>query len=157
MALVTAEQFGLPEEVIERAKALSNDASKTCRATVSPAETTGDLIPDSQIVQIVEEITAQNIISIPAYWNVPAYFDGISSVYVLELSTSPPSFYIGESDTLQNRIKQHRAKGGPWAGLKAVAVISASSKYRARTWEIAASGVDIMSTSDGRSIRSSLE
>jgi len=139
MALLTAERFGLPSSVIERAKKLSefipgkvtgkliNDSS---RGTSKKKQSNGDEINGStlaneisfsEIASIAEELTLQPSYSIPPRFLPPASLDGKSSVYVLKLDMEPPLYYVGETDNFRNRIEQHRSKGGgKWLNLSAV-------------------------------------
>ena len=158
LALVTAAQFGLPAQVIDRANSfISKSGPSKCNVLQKKAN--NETLSNLKIVEIVETLTLKDSVSIPALWNVPAAFEGGSSTYVLQLTSDPPSIYVGESDNLRQRIKQHRAKGGIWSNLDVVAVVSATSKSEARKWENAiiqsliGEGFNVISTSDGRSSR----
>uniref|UniRef100_A0A7S4QI71 GIY-YIG domain-containing protein n=1 Tax=Ditylum brightwellii TaxID=49249 RepID=A0A7S4QI71_9STRA len=122
-----------------------------------------------QAVKIAEEIIGENgkAIRIPPKWMAPASMEGCSCVYVLEIGYSmndnervPPRYYVGETDSLSRRLSQHRCKGKEWASLSAVAVRVGGGKTEARNVEslvirkMAKAGYDLVSVSDGRSIRS---
>ena len=172
MALVTAERFGLPTNVIERAEELSHfltDSSSSNQSEPSASEPSASsdvnvingapkLTRLVDIARFIEKTIGQHSFPIPPQWNVPASLDGKSCVYVLEVDVDPPLYYVGESDNLRQRITQHRAKKGIWTNLSAI-VFPAEGKSQARAWEsqliqkLAKSGVNLLSTSDGRSIR----
>lgn len=158
MALVTAKHFGLPKSVIERANKfqVTVPSLDPKYSMVSSSNLTEKDNLDLQIALMVKDVTEKTSISIPVNWNVPASFDGCSSVYVLKISSNPSKFYVGESDNLRRRIQQHRSKGKSWYNLEAVAVVSADNKSQARTWEknliqkLTAFGMNVISTVDGR-------
>jgi predicted GIY-YIG superfamily endonuclease len=83
-------------------------------------------------------------------------------VYVLQIGEdeSKTRYYVGETDSLSQRLSQHRSKGKDWSKLSAVA-IQVDNKSLARNVEslviqqMAKSGFDLVSITDGRSIRHS--
>jgi predicted GIY-YIG superfamily endonuclease len=80
---------------------------------------------------------------------------GSSCVYLIELDEDPPRLYVGETDKLSQRFRQHRAKGAHWSSATAW-VIPADNKSEARQWEsrlirtLAQAGIQLVSTADGR-------
>jgi hypothetical protein len=169
MALVTAERFGLPSHIIQRAEELSQFLVDPANRSTGP-DTPICSVADSngisklgklpEIASLVEEVTEQQSFPVPPRWNPPASLDGKSSVYILALDVDPPQFYVGETDCFRLRIQQHRAKGGMWSNLSAIVLTAPGGKSQARAWEsqiiqnLAKKGVDLRSLSDGRSIRS---
>jgi MutS domain V/MutS domain I len=163
MALETAERFGLPSHVIARAEELakflvpSTHCDDTALATVSKPRRAGF---SDEITGYVEEATGQRVVHVASNWNIPATFDGKSAVYILKLRSTPPRYYVGESDNLRIRLEQHRAKGGAWHNCEVYAVPSPSGKSVARMWEsllirkLASEGFALESISDGRTLRS---
>lgn len=111
---------------------------------------------------------------IPPSWMSPSSLEGRTCVYILEIRknalasnrysdpTDPlvtAQYYVGETDSLSRRLKQHRSKGGDWAGLKAAAIPVSGGKSEARNIEslliqkMSRMGFDMISVSDGRSVR----
>lgn len=183
LALVTAARFGLPEEIILRAEELADYLPDYGRLTKSleediqeeetrvdlkstqrtpPPTTNGNRLPTSEFLRAValaEDLTGQSSVTIPPHWFPPASLGNKSCVYVLEIPRDPPRYYVGETDSLPQRLRQHRKKGGAWAESRAAA-FSVESKTQARAWEslliqkLAQSGFALESISDGRSLRS---
>ena len=111
-------------------------------------------------IALVEDLTGQSAISIPPRWNPPASFGNKSCVYVLELAHDPPRYYVGETDSLSDRLRNHRRvqKGPAWSQSRTLAV-PFSSKTEARAWEsrliqkLTQSGYSMESITDGRKLR----
>lgn len=172
LALVTAARFGLPKDILERAAGFATIYSEP-DTTASPSNmelnTTSLALVDlhngqqpidlSKAQQIAEELTGQLGQIIPPSWHAPPSLEGRSCVYILELEESPPRYYVGETESIQRRLSQHRAKGGAWSSLAAVAIPVTGGKTHARNMEslviqkLAKAGFQLESTSDGRSIR----
>jgi hypothetical protein len=186
LALVTAARFGLPEEIIRRAEELADylpeygPSTKSLEEDTQEEEAKVDLKPTQRTptpttngngngnrrpsldflraIALAEDLTGQQSITIPPRWFAPASMGNKSCVYVLELPHDPPRYYVGETDSLPQRLRQHRKKGGIWAESRAAA-FSVESKTQARGWEslliqkLAQSGFALESISDGRSLR----
>jgi hypothetical protein len=186
LALVTAARFGLPEEIIRRAEELAaylpergptrnhfeddsqaldqQSEGETMLSTQSrPPKKSGSGRQDEESFQravaLVEDVTGQSAIAIPPKWSPPASLGNKSCVYLLELAHyDPPRYYVGETDSLSQRLRQHRKKGLPWAQSRAVA-LPVDSKTQARAWEslliqrLSQSGFSMESVADGRSLR----
>jgi predicted GIY-YIG superfamily endonuclease len=187
LALITAERFGLPAEIIQRAEELqeflSKDGSPVNDQTEKMDETAvnqenedrSDLRQFSstpnrrpkpeqtrqfdQAIALATKLTGKSPISIPPRWSPPAYVANRSCLYLLQLAEDPPRYYVGETDSLSQRLKQHRMKGGKkWAQCRAVALL-VDNKSQARAieslliQELAQSGFLMESLTDGRSIR----
>ncbi|CAJ1966258.1 unnamed protein product [Cylindrotheca closterium] len=180
LALVTAARFGVPDEIIRRAEELAQylpeagnvaipqiegqDAAdqptthQQGRSTES-ATTKQDDIEFRRAIDMAEELTGQPSISIPPRWSAPpALCSNQSCVYVMELNANPPSYYVGETDSLSQRLKKHRSKGAAWSSARAVA-LPVSDKSEARAWEsqliqkMVQAGFRMESITDGRVLR----
>ena len=164
MALVTAARFGLPEKVLERAEYFARFLSGTELLSSGNVEAhttdTNDFNDLKYVQNIAETITGSSSVAIPPLWSAPPSLEGESCVYILQLK-EPIRYYVGETDNLRQRLEQHRAKGGSWASLEAVAVPVDGGKSEARAFEslmirqLSQAGFPLESTADGRSIRSS--
>lgn len=179
MALVTAAQFGLPEEVLARAEALSpfvpNDFNEVMTKSSQVTLTDEKLIDDGktivtshpmdEVIQLVLDITGQVPFPVPPGWNAPASLEGQSCVYVLRLPFDDDSgdhkYYVGESDSFSKRLNSHRKKSGIWSSADAIVFPIADGKSEARAVEsilirrMAQQGFPLESTFDGRSLRTS--
>ena len=89
----------------------------------------------------------------------PPVLEGTSCLYVLEVGSNPPRYYVGETDSLAKRMSQHRKKGADWAVMRTVAFNIEGGKSDSRHLEsllirrLSKSGFDMMSIADGRLIR----
>ena len=92
-------------------------------------------------------------VEIPPKWSTPPPFEGSSVVYVLEVGQS---YYVGETDSLSQRIRQHRSKGGDWANSTTIAVqvdkASARNLESRLIQKLAQKGCDLLSVTDGTKI-----
>ena len=169
LAMSTAARFGFPEDVLDRARTFatildSEDSAVDTRyaprlsfdATASGAKTLEDAVRAISCVNGCEGTP----VMIPSGWNPPPSLEGSSCVYVLELQEDTPRFYVGETDSLSQRLRQHRAKGGAWSQVFAAAFRITEGKSQARNVEsllviraLATSGFDMVSIADGRSVR----
>lgn len=175
-ALKTAARFGIPQHIISRAEELSShlksdDNDKTIRpgktvetlngaASIQQPNYTDDddeyiqRSSLSEIASIVEEMSRQKTVEIPPKWSSPPSFEGSSVVYVLQVGRS---FYVGETDALSQRIRQHRSKGGDWSNCSTIAV--KVRKGNARNLEsrliqsLVQNGYDVLSVADGTKIK----
>lgn len=161
MALATAAHFGLPATVIQRAKELADVDVTGGDSALSTNNVQTDVLHLQDIAYIAEEVTQQASIVIPPAYHPPASLDGSSAVYIMELDTTPRKYYVGETDDIRSRIRQHRMKGGIWSNLSAIVVPAPAGKSQARAWEsrliqsLSRRGLFLESISDGRSVRSS--
>ena len=124
-------------------------------------------------IRLVETIIDSKFetVRIPPQWMSPSSLEGRTCVYILEIKnqsshscesddSSSTRYYVGETDSLSRRLKQHRAKGDNWALLTAAAIPVLGGKSEARNVEsllirkMVKSGFDMISVTDGRSIRS---
>lgn len=193
LALVTAERFGLPIEIIQRAEELGNQLATDHRVNhqSSPASQPSTLdegdnsaldgSSTSKIVRVHNQqrqarnleheeefhkvivfanklVDETELVAIPPNFLPPPYLCNKSCLYVLQLTKEPPSYYVGETDDLPQRLKQHRKKGGAWKNCHAAA-FPLHDKTKARFWEsslireLVQSGYRLESTTDGRSAR----
>jgi DNA mismatch repair ATPase MutS len=163
MALETAAHFGLPSSIIQRAQEFSNLVIPFDHIESTEAEEIdrSSVLMLQDIVSVAESVTQQSSIIIPPAYHPPASLDGRSTVYVLELNSTPRKYYVGETDDVRSRILQHRRKGGMWSNMSAIVVPAPGGKSQARIWEscliqsLASKGLFLESVSDGRYIRSS--
>jgi len=169
-ALKTAARFGIPSEIIQRAEVLSLHlkGQTISEKTLSENAVEPNIINDasingdrdgallSEVNLLVEEVSRENSVIIPPRWSSPPSFEGSSVLYVLQVGQS---FYVGETDSLSQRIRQHRSKGGIWSQSSTIAVKVNGGKSNARNLEsrviqkIAQSGFSVLSTTDGRKIK----
>jgi len=180
-AFKTAARFGIPDNIIERAQELSShmllrDTSKIPhRKQVSSDQSSmienegnekgadNSFCADSftadsfsAVAELVEEISGARPVLIKPRWSSPPSYEGSSVVYVVQVGGW---FYVGETDGLSQRIRQHRSKGGDWAVSAIMAVKVEGGKTNARNLEsrliqkIAQNGFGLMSTTDGRKIK----
>ena len=177
LALMTAEKFGIPKEVLERAKILSDSYATTktikkelkLRFGKDPDNTEFikcDTSTDLSIIDaktLIEEICGCKAIHIEPKWTPPSSLEGNSCVYILAVGshisdTSQKrhvSYYVGETDSFSQRLRYHRSKGEEWANID-VLTIPMKGKTEARKIEsllirkMADVGFTMISTADGR-------
>jgi len=136
------------------------------------------------VINLAEALSEEvgKAIHIPPRWTPPASLEGRSCVYIIELgieednalfysnsevrpsssqqNSKRPRYYVGETDSISQRLLQHRRKGGEWAMSSTIALSVRGGKSQARNIEslliqkLAKTGFDLISTSDGRKIRS---
>eukprot|EP00536_Pseudo-nitzschia_multiseries_P003783 jgi/Psemu1/186574/e_gw1.59.102.1 len=170
MALVTAERFGLPEEILRRAEELTQFIPQRTATDFDSCERT-DEDPQSRKPdrdsRLVPSSSSASSVEIPPRHIPPASLANRSCLYVLQLvppalsSSSPPPairYYVGETDSIAKRLSQHRKKGGAWSRCKAV-VFPVGNKSQARycesalIGEMARAGYALESIVDGRTLR----
>ena len=167
-ASVSSEMTTLTENYAETDSLTSSELDSTefsvNELSTRPSSGGGSRHPTEQFLRAValaEDVTGLPSIFIPPQWNPPASLANKSCVYVLELlqpSTKTPRMYVGETDSLSQRLRQHRKKGGAWLHSRAIA-LPVESKTQARAWEsvliqrLAQSGFDLESITDGRTLR----
>lgn len=173
MALLTASKFGLPESLLARADELSQFFDSTnADSSISVIHRVSDIdtsqvnvrpnIDSSQIniCELLESTAGAAAIKsafIPPTYMPPPSFEGQSCVYILHLGDD--SYYVGETDSLANRLSQHRSKGNDWKSASAVAIQVEGGKSYARELEsemiksMARLGFHLVSITDGTSIR----
>lgn len=173
-ALETAAKFGLPLKVLNRAEALALclDADGGCVNKSTSGDSTNEIVFSCEgsnghspglndATRIAEEIIGGecNPVHIPPRWMSPPVLEGTSCLYVLEVGSNPPRYYVGETDSLAKRMSQHRKKGADWAVMRTVAFNIEGGKSDSRHLEsllirrLSKSGFDMMSIADGRLIR----
>lgn len=174
LALLTAAKFGLPESILKRAEELSEywDADATdCDLNKQPTSVKNLNMDDSSSVHniqhavtILEEAVGKSSSSIqipPSYMSPPS-LEGTSCVYILQIGDERRKmrYYVGETDSLSQRLAQHRSKGKDWSSLIAIAIKIEGGKSSARNVEslviqrMAKRGFNLVSITDGMSIRS---
>jgi len=168
LALHTASKFGLPESIIKRAEELSHhwDADKDdhthTKSSVTDYPAASDTTTSNSInhaATILEEIVGENSTRIPPSYITPPSYEGISCVYVLQVGDDEKRYYVGETDSLSQRLSQHRSKGKDWSSLSAIAVKVKEGKSTARNVEslviqqMAKDGFNLVSITDGTSIK----
>ena len=163
LALVTASRFGLPEDIIARAEELCEYLPEAGGQKREPKRKSKSIATNEldfqQAIAFAESLIGQSSVSIPPRWAPPpALCANQSCVYMIELQLDPPTFYVGETDSLSQRLKKHRGKGGPWSGSRTIA-FPVGDKTEARAWEsrliqkMAQSGFRMESITDGRTLR----
>jgi len=164
MAFKTAAKFGIPERIIERAKGLSShvttpvyDSTRTSSSDEIihsfEKEESGDQV--NEAMSIVESVSGESAAHIPPNWTPPPSLEGNSVVYVMYVKNG---FYVGETDSLAQRIRQHRSRSG-WSDGTTIAVRVEGGKTNARNLEsllireFASAGLPLLSVKDGQKIR----
>ena len=203
LAMATAAKFGLPKNILRRAKELAvtaldvpskapdflrseecnealykkldkcNDKKGYDEITKRSGLTSRKQLSLDDITHVAEGIINSkfDVVQIPPTWLPPSSLEGRSCVYVLEIKIqkqkididdhnfqSSSQFYVGETDLLSQRLKQHRAKGKNWASLSAIVIPVKGGKSEARQLEtllirkMAQEGFHMVSVADGRSM-----
>ena len=108
---------------------------------------------------IIEDVSGiGEITHIQPFWSSPPSLEGYSCVYVLNVGSQ---YYVGETDSLSQRLRQHRSKGKKWTSLDCYAIQIEGGKSEARNIEsrlirrLVREGFDMASVSDGARIRPS--
>jgi MutS domain V/GIY-YIG catalytic domain len=168
LAMVTASRFGFPAAVLERAQEFSNMLAADDSVSKVRGKPSMPLATSASGVRTLDDaICALSSINgcegmpvvIPAEWNPPPSLEGTSCVYILALEDDSTRFYVGETDSLSQRLRQHRAKGGAWSKFSAAVYRIREGKSRSRSVEslviraLATGGFDMVSIVDGRSVR----
>ena len=160
LALMTAAKFGLPEPILKRAEELSQHVAGGLEGLEGTDANRGSGAVSSVVTILEETAGSGSSVQIPEGYISPPSLEGSSCVYVLQIGDgqSKARYYVGETDSLSQRLAQHRSKGKNWSSLSAVA-IQVESKTSARTVEsiviqrLAQSGFDLVSVADGTSLR----
>mmetsp|Transcript_44669 Transcript_44669/g.93744 ORF Transcript_44669/g.93744 Transcript_44669/m.93744 type:complete len:191 (+) Transcript_44669:1-573(+) len=176
LALLTAAKFGLPESILQRAEEFSghwnagvghSDQGPTSITKVSSRGVDHNI---QHAVTILEEVVGNgsSSIQIPPSYMSPPSLEGTSCVYILLIgageeqggTSSKMRCYIGETDSLSQRLAQHRSKGKDWSSLHAIAIKIEDGKSSARNVEslvirrMAKRGFNLISITDGKTVRS---
>lgn len=173
LALVTAARFGLPTNILSRAASFTaildhsrNDIA--CLDGCECPEIGQNFLPRASLANDTHGLSevckvvgcSDTATMIPPQWQSPASLEGTSCVYILELPNRPSCrYYVGETDSISKRLRQHRAKGGAWLEATAAVFPISGGKTQARNMEslaiqrLAQAGFQLISVSDGRSIR----
>lgn len=171
MALLTASKFGLSDSIIKRAEELSEHLDverddhhhyRDSRDGVSAHTSNDNSI--NHVATILEETvrSGKGSIHIPPSYMSPPSLEGTSVVYILQIGDEEGKmrYYVGETDSLSQRLSQHRSKGKEWSSLSAVAIKNDEGKSKSRNIEslviqkMAKRGFHLISITDGTSIRS---
>lgn len=155
MALVTAKKFGLPDEVIGRAREFQGlvglgggrdgrEENNKGEEEVVVTRELGDvpILDLGAACNVLETASNSSAISLPAKFTPPPYLEGRSCVYILEVPGTVEGegnmFYVGESDGVGGRIEAHRrkrVKGLSWANCHGKIVEVDGGKGQARRLE----------------------
>jgi len=104
--------------------------------------------------ELLEDVCNTNAIHILPRWTPPPSLERSSCVYLLCLGNKR-SFYVGETDSLAQRLRSHRSKGKLYANMDTLVVV-VNDKTEARKMEcrlirkMTLKGFDMISTNDGR-------
>lgn len=139
MALFTARRFGLPSCVLERAEFFGKYLQQHLEPQRSSYSLKLKFFPEhclQDFKEFAEKITNCKHTLVPPRFMPPAKFcQGQSCVYVLEIATKPPYYYVGESDNFHARIEKHRRNNRKgWKDANAI-VFPMSNKSAARDCE----------------------
>ena len=156
LALLTAAKFGLDQSILGRAEELSEYWNTDVTNNIDFDENASNL--DIQNAsEILESIAGSgDCVSVPPSYMPPPSLEGSSCVYILQVGKR---YYVGETDSLSQRLSQHRSKGKEWSSLSAVAIQIEEGKTHARNVEslviqrMAKDGFDMISVTDGTTIR----
>ena len=165
MALLTALKFGLSDSIIKRAKELSEhwDVERDDDSREGVPANTSNANSIHHVTTILEETVGRgSSIHIPPSYMSPPSLEGTSVVYILQIGDekSKMRYYVGETDSLSQRLSQHRSKGKEWSSLSAIAIKNDEGKSKSRNIEslviqkMAKRGFSLISISDGTSIKS---
>ena len=161
MALKTASKFGIPIDIIDRAKSFATylDESGLSRDVRYEALEESDQSLSASDFDLAKKLTMlicdQEPSEVDPNWSVPASFEGSTCVYVFHVGGS--FFYIGETDRISNRFRVHRQKNG-FENAKAIIVKVPAGKTEARNIEsrliqrFVSEGLVVSSKKDGKSI-----
>lgn len=125
LALLTAAKFGLSDTIIKRAEELSaywdTDTGDLKESGVGLTNYENNANTIHHAITILEEtVGRRSSIQIPPSWSSPASFEGTSCVYILQIGdeNSKKRYYVGETDSLSQRLSEHRSKGKDWSKLR---------------------------------------
>ena len=164
LALLTAAKFGLDPSILQRAEELSEywntDTIEESNMHFDNNASTANMQAAIHILQSV--VGKGACVPVPPSYMPPPSLEGSSCVYILQIGRENRSrYYVGETDSLSQRLSQHRSKGEDWSSLSAVAIQIEEGKSHARNVEslviqrMAKDGFDMLSVTDGTSIRAS--
>lgn len=159
-------RFGIPIEILNRANEFSSclgkrdhhDSDNTSSNSDDGISTGFEIDGEDESLQaFMKDVTEnEHIVYIPPFWSSPPSLEGHSCVYILSVGSQK---YVGETDSLSKRLRQHRSKGKKWASLQCYAVQVKAGKSEARNIEsrlirrLVKEGYDMISVSDGVKIR----
>jgi hypothetical protein len=163
MALKTASKFGIPIDIINRAKSFASYLDESGLSSgiqpVSSNELESDQSFSANDFDLAKKLTTricnQEPSEVDPNWGVPASFEGGSCVYIFHVGGN--SFYIGETDRISNRFRAHRLRNG-FENAKAIIVKVPEGKTEARNIEsrliqrFVREGLVVLSKKDGKSI-----
>ena len=152
MALHTARAYGIPEAILSRATELGREFDRVCRGEGSGDE--GDGVGDGvreamgqwelaleQAVEVMERVGVayrdeggerrEAVVIVPAGFDSPPRLEGSACVYIVK---GERGFYVGETESVRQRLMQHRKRFG--AGLE-MAVLPVGDKSEGRGVEAA--------------------
>jgi len=159
LALLTAAKFGLDPSILQRAEELSEYwNTDTIESKMHFDENSSDINMNTAI-EILQSVVGRGVcVPVPPSYMPPPSLEGSSCVYILQIGKK---YYVGETDSLSQRLSQHRSKGRDWSSLSAVAIQIEEGKSHARNVEslvirrMSKDGFDMISVADGTSIRAS--
>ena len=173
LAVVTAREYGIPEDLLARAEALAlhydgrpggpaaagGAEGEPGGAAASGARPEGAAALLGAAVEAAERMLGGTFSLVPEGFDAPPALEGLSCVYVIAAREPgrPAALYVGETDAMQQRLGQHRAAMAR-RGLVEVscAAVGMPDKSRAREAEaalirgLAEDGWPLMSDHDGR-------
>ena len=178
LALLTAATFGLPDSILERAQffqSRSRDSGSSAGgllpgSTAAAAEPLDESAAPTAVAERMQASTtleeaasilegvvgSGSSVHIPQSYVPPPSLEGYSCVYILQAGRR---FYVGETESISQRLTDHRKKGDEWSSSTAVAIRVDGGKSRARNIEsivigkLARRGFEMISVADGRTVR----
>jgi hypothetical protein len=156
LAFETAAKFGLTDHIIKRANEFRSHILDTSVKTIPPKRfSEGEASEKIDVIRkVLEDTTGQEAIFVPSEWAPPAAFEGTSCLYVLIINEGK-TFYVGETDSISKRLKQHR-RDKKKATAHALLVSILGGKTEAREHEttiirrLSSEGYDLLSNFDGK-------
>ncbi len=160
LALLTAAKFGLDPSILQRAEELSEFwNTDTIEENKVHLDKSSPDFSMNAAIDILQSVVGSGVcVPVPPSYMSPPSLEGRSCVYILQIGKK---YYVGETDSLSQRLSQHRSKGKDWSSLSAVAIQIEEGKSHARNVEslvirrMAKDGFDMLSVTDGTTIRAS--
>lgn len=157
-AFDTAAKFGLSNHIISRAEEFRmNFVTSGFEDSVLAYTSENNPLSSDRVdivKKLIEETTNGEAVFVHSEWSPPPSFEGTSCLYVLIMDEGK-LFYVGETDSISKRLKQHR-RNQKKATAHALLVAINGGKTEAREHEttiireLSSRGYNLLSNFDGR-------